>query len=105
MTDLTARASASAAAQSFTIVAVINNVRRFAVLQALPPRIHTGVNLFTLFDSAFDDMFFSVVTFHVLPAVCFAIDYKCAAALLRKFYDVWRVHRDDFCFVYFVISD
>lgn len=44
---------------------VVNYMRGLAVLQALPPYIHTGVKLFTLFNPALDDVLFAVVTFHV----------------------------------------
>lgn len=65
MTDLTPRAGATTTAQSFTVMTVVDYMRGLAVLQALPPYIHTGVKLFSLFNPAFDDVLFAVVTFHV----------------------------------------
>lgn len=102
--DLTACACAAAAPQSLTIPPrfVRGLLCFFGPTSKLQP---PGINLSVLFNPAFDDVFFGVVAFHVLSAVCFAVDYKCAAALLCKFYGVWRVRSDDFCFVYFVIRD
>ena len=79
---LTPRTRAPTTAQSFTVVTVVDYMSGPAVLQALPPYVHTGVKLLALFNPTFDDVLFAVVSFHDLFAVCFTVDNSFTAAVL-----------------------
>lgn len=93
MAQLAPGPAATGATQSFAKPAVVRHI-----VVVLLPQIPAELLIFL--HTAFNDLLFFVIAFHYLAAVAFTINNNFTAALLGKFDDIGRVHRNDLLAIY-----